>query len=77
MIFCYDISLYALKVIISNKWNSLLKIYVTGDNEVLYNNVPTDFHSRNETPLYNVGLTEAAVIDTTNSNITLSLSFNI
>ncbi|MFG6687909.1 transporter [Mariniflexile sp. HNIBRBA6329] len=31
----------------------------------------------NETPLYNVGLTDAAVIDKTNSNITLSLSFNI
>ncbi|HEX9600737.1 MAG TPA: outer membrane protein transport protein [Mariniflexile sp.] len=31
----------------------------------------------NETPLYNVGLTDAAVIDRTNSNVTLSLSFNI
>tara|TARA_R110002049_G_scaffold169960_1_gene336530 strand:- start:407 stop:1879 length:1473 start_codon:yes stop_codon:yes gene_type:complete len=31
----------------------------------------------NETPLYNVGLTDAAVIDRTNSNLTLSLSFNI
>ncbi|MFI0427987.1 OmpP1/FadL family transporter [Mariniflexile sp. HMF6888] len=31
----------------------------------------------NETPLYNVGLTDAAVIDKTNSNVTLSLSFNI
>ena len=30
-----------------------------------------------ETPLYNVGLTDAATIDNTNSNITLSLSFNI
>ncbi|WP_372756207.1 OmpP1/FadL family transporter [Mariniflexile sp.] len=31
----------------------------------------------NETPLYNVGLTDAAIIDRTNSNITFSLSFNI
>ncbi|AXP79396.1 Outer membrane protein transport protein (OMPP1/FadL/TodX) [Mariniflexile rhizosphaerae] len=31
----------------------------------------------NKTPLYNVGLTDAAVIDRTNSNVTLSLSFNI
>ncbi|WP_034044137.1 OmpP1/FadL family transporter [Wocania ichthyoenteri] len=31
----------------------------------------------NETPLYNVGLTDAALIDRTNSNLTLSLSFNI
>lgn len=31
----------------------------------------------NETPLYNVGLTDAAIIDRTNSNVTLSLSFNI
>ncbi len=31
----------------------------------------------NETPLYNLGLTDAAVIDRTNSNLTLSLSFNI
>ncbi len=31
----------------------------------------------NETPLYNVGLTDTAVIDRTNSNLTLSLSFNI
>lgn len=31
----------------------------------------------NETPLYSVGLTNAAVIDKTNSNVTLSLSFNI
>lgn len=31
----------------------------------------------NETPLYNVGLTDAAVIDKTNSNLTISLSFNI
>ncbi len=31
----------------------------------------------NETPLYNIGLTDTAVIDTTNSNLTLSLSFNI
>jgi hypothetical protein len=30
-----------------------------------------------ETSLYNVGLTDAAVIDKTNSNVTLSLSFNI
>ena len=30
-----------------------------------------------ETPLYNVGLTDAAIIDRTNSNLTLSLSFNI
>ncbi|MDO5977632.1 outer membrane protein transport protein [Flavivirga sp. MEBiC05379] len=30
-----------------------------------------------ETPLYNVGLTDIANIDRTNSNITLSLSFNI
>lgn len=30
-----------------------------------------------ETPLYSVGLTDAALIDRTNSNITLSLSFNI
>ncbi len=30
-----------------------------------------------ETPLYNVGLTDAAVIDKKNSNVTLSLSFNI
>ena len=30
-----------------------------------------------ETPLYNVGLTDAAFIDRTNSNVTLSLSFNI
>lgn len=30
-----------------------------------------------ETPLYNVGLTDTANIDRTNSNITLSLSFNI
>lgn len=29
------------------------------------------------TPLYNVGLTDTALIDRTNSNITLSLSFNI
>ena len=29
------------------------------------------------TPLYNVGLTDTATIDRTNSNITLSLSFNI
>ena len=31
----------------------------------------------NETPLYNIGLTEAATVDKVNSNITLSLSFNI
>lgn len=31
----------------------------------------------NETPLYNVGLIDTAVIDRTNSNLTLSLSFNI
>ena len=31
----------------------------------------------NETPLYNVGLTDAAIIDRVNSNVTLSLSFNI
>ena len=31
----------------------------------------------NETPLYNVGLTDAAIIDRTNSNVTVSLSFNI
>lgn len=31
----------------------------------------------NETSLYNVGLTDAAVTDRTNSNITLSLGFNI
>lgn len=31
----------------------------------------------NETPLYNVGLTDTATIDRTNSNLTLSLSFNI
>lgn len=31
----------------------------------------------NETPLYNVGLTDAALVDRTNSNLTLSLSFNI
>jgi len=31
----------------------------------------------NETPLYNIGLTDAAIIDRTNSNLTLSLSFNI
>ena len=31
----------------------------------------------NETPLYNVGLTDVAVIDKNNSNLTLSLSFNI
>lgn len=31
----------------------------------------------NETSLYNVGLTDAAVIDRNNSNLTLSLSFNI
>ncbi len=31
----------------------------------------------NETPLYNVGLTDAAVIDQTNSTVTVSLSFNI
>lgn len=30
-----------------------------------------------ETPLYNTGLTDAASIDRTNSNLTLSLSFNI
>ncbi len=30
-----------------------------------------------ETPLYNVGLTDVALIDRTNSNLTLSLSFNI
>lgn len=30
-----------------------------------------------ETPLYNVGLTDAAVIDKTNSTVTVSLSFNI
>lgn len=30
-----------------------------------------------ETPLYNVGLTDAASIDRNNSNLTLSLSFNI
>lgn len=30
-----------------------------------------------ETPLYNVGLTDSASIDQTNSNVTLSLSFNI
>jgi hypothetical protein len=30
-----------------------------------------------ETPLYSVGLTDTALIDRTNSNITLSLSFNI
>ncbi len=30
-----------------------------------------------ETPLYNVGLTDTAVIDRTNSNLTLTLSFNI
>ena len=30
-----------------------------------------------ETPLFNVGLTDAASIDRQNSNITLSLSFNI
>ncbi|WP_142783508.1 OmpP1/FadL family transporter [Changchengzhania lutea] len=30
-----------------------------------------------ETPLYNVGLTDSAFIDRTNSNITLSLSFSI
>ncbi len=30
-----------------------------------------------ETPLYNAGLTDAALIDRTNSNVTLSLSFNI
>lgn len=30
-----------------------------------------------ETPLYNIGLTDTANIDRTNSNITLSLSFNI
>ncbi len=35
------------------------------------------FNRTNETPLYNVGLTDAAVIDKTNSNVTLSLSFNI
>lgn len=35
------------------------------------------FERTSETPLYNVGLTDAAVIDNTNSNITLSLSFNI
>ena len=29
------------------------------------------------TPLYNVGLTDTALINRTNSNITLSLSFNI
>lgn len=31
----------------------------------------------NQTSLYNVGLTDAATIDRTNSNLTLSLSFNI
>lgn len=31
----------------------------------------------NETQLYNVGLTDAALVDRTNSNLTLSLSFNI
>ena len=31
----------------------------------------------NQTPLYSVGLTDAALIDRTNSNLTLSLSFNI
>jgi len=31
----------------------------------------------NETPLYNFGLTDSAVIDRSNSNLTLSLSFNI
>ena len=31
----------------------------------------------NETPLYSVGLTDAAVIDNTNSAVTVSLSFNI
>lgn len=35
------------------------------------------FKRTNETPLYNVGLTDAAIIDKTNSNVTLSLSFNI
>ena len=35
------------------------------------------FNRTNETPLYNVGLTDAAIIDKTNSNVTLSLSFNI
>ncbi|WP_203226848.1 OmpP1/FadL family transporter [Confluentibacter flavum] len=35
------------------------------------------FERTSETPLYNVGLTDAAIIDNTNSNITLSLSFNI
>lgn len=30
-----------------------------------------------ETPLYNIGLTDAAFIDRTNSNVTVSLSFNI
>lgn len=31
----------------------------------------------NETPLYNIGLIDTATIDRTNSNVTLSLSFNI
>jgi hypothetical protein len=35
------------------------------------------FERTSETPLFNVGLTDAAVINNTNSNITLSLSFNI
>ena len=35
------------------------------------------FNRTNETQLYNVGLTDAAIIDKTNSNVTLSLSFNI
>ena len=30
-----------------------------------------------QTPLYNIGLTDAVSIDRTNSNVTLSLSFNI
>ncbi|MGB5419556.1 MAG: transporter, partial [Algibacter sp.] len=30
-----------------------------------------------ETPLYNVGLTDSAIVNRENSNITLSLSFNI
>lgn len=35
------------------------------------------FNRTNETSLYNVGLTDAALIDTSNSNLTLSLGFNI
>lgn len=36
-----------------------------------------EFTRTNETPLYNIGLTDAAQIDNTRSTVTLSLSFNI